>query len=94
MTKEEFKKQAKSSIDTLVNKIDQLETKGANISHQMKSELEQKQNELRDQQKEMISKYRQLEETTNESWNDAKDAFNQSYQIMKAKMDSVVERIS
>jgi outer membrane murein-binding lipoprotein Lpp len=94
MTKEEFRNQAKSNIDLLVNKIDQLETKGENISHQMKLELERKQKMLKDQQKELFSKYKQLEQTTNETWNDAKASFNESYQLMKTKIDQAIEQVS
>lgn len=93
MTKEEFRNQAKSNIDLLVNKIDQLETKGENISHQMKLELERKQKMLKDQQKELFSKYKQLEHTTNESWKDAKASFNESYQLMKTKIDQAIDQV-
>jgi hypothetical protein len=75
MNKEEFKNNAKKSIDDIFAKIDELEAKKDKAVSAAKIEFEEKIAELKLKKAELESKYSKLLNATEENWEEVKTAF-------------------
>jgi phage shock protein A len=87
MDKNKFKEEAKQSIDLLFAKIDELESKKDKAEASVKADIENKISELKKKKDDLQARYRSLKDTSDEKWEQAKNAFDSS-------MDSFKEGIS
>jgi DNA repair exonuclease SbcCD ATPase subunit len=83
MDKQEFKQKAKQKIDDVFTRINQLEAKKDKIADSMKSSYETQLAELRKQKQELEKSYHQMEETSGERWDEARQHFSQSAEAFK-----------
>jgi len=93
MKKEEFKKEAKKSIDDFFAKIDKLEAKKDKAEGDAKAEYEEKLNALKGKKKELQAKYDELANASDEKWEEVKSAFssaNDSFRESLSKIASLI----
>jgi outer membrane murein-binding lipoprotein Lpp len=89
MDKQEFKLRAKSSIDEINAKFNELESKKNLAQATVKNEITQKLNELQSKKNELITKYEMLENATEETWNEAKTSFSAVTESVKEGLTKI-----
>ena len=75
MEKSTFKVKAKQQIDEIFSKIDLLEAEKEKSKHEMKAEYMDKITKLHEQKGEQKNKLEDLENATEDKWDETKEAF-------------------
>ncbi|SDB92828.1 sll1863 family stress response protein [Williamwhitmania taraxaci] len=83
MDKQTFKENAKKSIDDIFAKIEELEAKNENFKERSKIEYDENLAELKAKRDELQAKYRELENATEEKWDEVKIAFSSASESFK-----------
>ena len=83
MERNKYKENAKNEIDKIFAKIDELEAKKDMVSAETKEKVNHKIAELKSQRDVIKSKYNELIDTTEESWEKAKSSFSESADSFK-----------
>ncbi len=83
MDKEKFKNSAKQSIDEIFATIDELEAKKNKAVGDVKAEYEARIAELKMKKNELQVKYNKLVDSTEENWEEVKDAFSSAADSFK-----------
>ena len=89
MNRQELKTQAKSTIDTLFGQLDRIERQSDKYSREMLESYTEKKMDLRKQQKDLEEKYWQLKNATEESFEEAGNAFNESKRTFQTAIENV-----
>ena len=102
MDKEKFKKEALQTIDKLFAMIDELEEKKAKIEEkkgeaydQLKEEYDEKMAELKLKKEDLMMKYRKLQDSADDEWDDVKMAFSAASESFKdgfSKLASIFKK--
>jgi hypothetical protein len=83
MDKENFKNNAKKTIDEIFVKIDELEAKKDKALGHAKAEYEEKLSKLKLKKDELQIKYDKLVEASEEDWEEVKKAFSSASESFK-----------
>jgi len=83
MDKENFKKEAKKSLNDLFAKIDELEAKKDKVKADAKAEYEEKLSRLKLQKNHLQAKYDELINASEEKWDEVKSAFSSATDSFK-----------
>lgn len=83
MDRENFKNKAKENIDELFAKIDELEARKDKAIGDVKTGYEEKLAELKAQKEELVSKYNQLVDSSEENWEEVKETFQSATDSFK-----------
>ena len=75
MNREEYKKEAKSTIDEVFNQINELEAKKENAKEEVKASYNEKLAELKAKRDEMQTKYEDLLTSSEDKWEEVRDIF-------------------
>jgi flagellar biosynthesis/type III secretory pathway chaperone len=86
MNRQEFKKEAKETIDDLFKQMDKLERKVREAEGEAKTAIEDKLEDLRQQKEELTDKLKQLEQTSEKNWEMIKESFSNSVKAFKKTM--------
>ena len=85
MKRDEFKANAKKSIDEIFAKIEELEAKKDEVKGEAKTRYKEKLDELKRKKDELEAKYKNIEEVSEAKWEEAKNAFYSAYNRFKHK---------
>ncbi|MFT4968641.1 MAG: putative nucleic acid-binding Zn-ribbon protein [Chitinophagales bacterium] len=83
MNKQEFKAKAKKSIDDLFSKIDALEEKRRELNSEFNREYEKELKKLKEKKLDLQSKYDDLENASEDKWDDVKISFSKASESFK-----------
>ena len=89
MDKTKVKEEAKKSIDELFAEIDELESKKEAAEKNVKAEYAEKIADLKSKQKELELNYKTLADSSDETWEDAKEDFNASLKSFKTGLSKI-----
>ena len=93
MKKEEFKKEAKKSLDDIFAKIGKLEAEKDKAKGDAKAEYEEKLSDMKGKKKELQAKYDKLINASDEKWDEVKSTFssaNDSFKEGLSKLESLI----
>ena len=76
MNREEYKKEAKSTIDEVFNQINELEAKKENAKEEVKASYNEKLAELKAKRDEMKTKDEDLLTSSEDKWEEVRDTFD------------------
>jgi uncharacterized coiled-coil DUF342 family protein len=93
MNKENFKKEAKKSIDDVFAKIDELEAKKDKVKEDAKAEYEEKLKNLKTKRKELQAKYDALVNASDEKWEEVKSTFSSATDSFKEGFSKIASLI-
>ncbi len=91
MEKEKFKQNAKKTIDDIFNKIEELEQKRNHVSDRVKAKYDEQIAALKAKYADMEKDYQELESTSGQAWNDAKQKFSESADYFKAGLTTIAQ---
>jgi len=89
MDKNTAREEAKKSIDELFDEIEKLELKKETAEKDTKAEYAGKLADLRLKQKELELKYKALADSSEETWEEAKEDFNMSLESFKTGLSKL-----
>lgn len=87
MTRQEFKEKAKESIDELTSQVNRIEHKAQEISGEAQAEIQKKLKTLREQKDTLIGQYEQLQQATEENWENLQNAFTKGVRAFKQTLE-------
>ena len=93
MNKEDFKKKAKTSIDDIFAKIDELEEKKDKVKGDAKATYEEKLNNLKTKKKELQAKYDALVNASDEKWEEVTSTFSSATDSFKEGFSKIASLI-
>jgi membrane-associated HD superfamily phosphohydrolase len=83
MNRNEFKANAKKSIDDFFAKIEELEAKKDKVNVETKAKYERHLSALKASQEDLIVKFKNLSEASDEKWEETKEAFSSASESFK-----------
>lgn len=89
MDKESFKRNAKNSIDEIFAEIHKLQEKAKKAEGATKAMYEEKAAGLKSKMKDLQAKYDELENATEEKWEDVKKAFSSVLESIKEGLNKI-----
>jgi predicted nucleic acid-binding Zn-ribbon protein len=89
MNREEFKANAKKSIDNIFAKIDELDAKKDKAKAETRGKYEEHLAALKAQREDLMAKYNNLSEASGEKWEETKDAFSAAAESFKTGFDKI-----
>ncbi|MCF8230679.1 MAG: hypothetical protein K9J27_00715 [Bacteroidales bacterium] len=89
MDKQELRENTKKRIDALFDKLEALEDKFKNASETRKLELKREMDEARKLRDDLQIKYNDLQQATEGSAKELKEAFEQSAKIFRDRLDKI-----
>jgi frataxin-like iron-binding protein CyaY len=75
MNKEEFKAKANQTIDEISAKINELKVEKASVKAEVKTKIDKQISELKDNQTNLTTIIKEIENTSEQKWNELKDSF-------------------
>jgi len=93
MNKEEFKKQARISLDTIFATIDELEAKKDKVTRVAKAEYEEKLNNFKTEKKVLQAEYDGLVNASDEKWEQVKSTFSSATDSFKEGFTKIASLI-
>jgi len=94
MDKEEFKKEAKKSLNEIFARIDELEAKRDKAKADSRAEYEEKVARLKSQKNDLQEKYDNLIKASDEKWEEAKQAFSSASDSFKEGFSKIASLLS
>ena len=94
MDKETFKQNAKKSIDEIFDAIDRVQERANTVEGEAKVRFEQNLIELKAKKKDLQAKYDKLGNTSEERWEEVKNAFSSASESFKdgiKKIKSIIK---
>jgi hypothetical protein len=89
MNRNEFKANAKKSIDNLFLKIEELEAKKDKASAETKAKFEEQLSALKAGQQDLMEKYKNMSEASEEKWEETKAAFSEASESFKEGFEKI-----
>lgn len=89
MNRNEFKTNAKKSIDNLFSKIEELEAKKDKASAETKAKFGEQLSALKASQKDLMEKYKNMSEASEEKWEETKAAFSAASESFKEGFEKI-----
>lgn len=93
MSREDFKEQAKKSIDDIFVKMDELEAKKNTIEGHAKAKHKEKINDMKTKKKELQAKYDDLSDASDEKWEEVKSAFSSASDSFKEGFSKITDLV-
>ena len=89
MDKETFKQNAKNTIDEIYNAIERIQGKATKVEGEAKDNFEKNLLELRALKKDVKAKYDKLEYSSEEKWEEVKNAFSSASDSFKEGFNKI-----
>ena len=93
MDKETFKQNAKKSIDEIFDAIDRVQERANTVEGEAKVRFEQNLIELKAKKKDLQAKYDKLGNTSEEKWEEVKNAFSSASDSFKEGFKKITSLI-
>jgi len=93
MDKETFKQNAKNTIDEIYDAIERIQEKAKIVEGEAKDNFEKNLLELRALKKEVQAKYDKLEYSSEEKWEEVKNAFSSASESFKVGIKKITSLI-
>lgn len=87
MNKQEFKANAKNTIDDLFAQYEKMETKVKEMKGEIRKETREKLNDLKQEKEELSTRFDRLKNSSEENWNTMKEAVSSGIEAFKRKLN-------
>jgi predicted nuclease with TOPRIM domain len=89
MDKETFKQNAKNGIDELFDAIERVQERANIVGEEAKVRFNETLVELREKKKDIQAKYDELENTSDEKWEEVKSTFSSAFDSFKEGLKKI-----
>ena len=93
MDKETFKQNAKNTVDEIFDAIERIQEKATIVEGEAKVRFEQNLLELKERKKDLQDKYDKLGNTSEEKWEEVKNAFSSASESFKEGFKKITSLI-